>query len=79
MEEERTGVKKEKNVIEEEHYDIKDIIPEDIEKKTRDGDIESCKKAYQEQKLQTIKDEEDYKTQFFRRKKKRIERNKRRR
>jgi hypothetical protein len=52
MKEERTGVKKEETkIIEEGGYNLEDNIRIYIENKQRDEVIESCKKAYKEQKL----------------------------
>jgi carbonic anhydrase len=70
MEEERAGIKKG-------GYNIKDDIPINIENKERNQEIESRKKAYQEQKLELIKDEEEFKAELARITKEKIERNKR--
>jgi hypothetical protein len=62
MEKERTGVKKEKKVIEWGDNNLEDDIPIYIQNKLRNSEIEERKKECQEQKLQLIKIEEEYKS-----------------
>jgi hypothetical protein len=69
----RPCIKKEAKVIEEGCDDIKDDIPEDIEKRLKDEESESRKKIYQEQKLLIIKKEQNYKAELNRRTQEKME------
>jgi hypothetical protein len=73
MEEKRPCIKKKAKVIEEGCDDIKDDIPEDIEKRLKDEESESRKKVYQEQKLLIIKKEQNYKAELNRRTQEKME------
>jgi hypothetical protein len=46
--------------VKEGYYDITYDVPIDIKNKRKDQEIESRKKGYQKQKLQLIKNEEEY-------------------